>query len=180
MAKTSGGLRVDKNALAKALANTENAIRGGDYESLGVFDSKGRRLVFATGDKSSVGVTAEEEKYLRNAIVTHNHPGGTSFSSGDLKTMVAFNSKELRVVTRDYTYSMKRPKGGWGKDVDSMHKTITDIYWRKFNELGKYQSAYKGNKDVARIRANQLHHHLFSKEVAKTFGWEYTKMRVKK
>lgn len=161
MAKTSGGLRADKNALAKALASTENAIRGRDYESLGVFDSKGRRLVFVTGDKSSVGVSAEEEKYLRNTITTHNHPRGTSFSSGDLKTTVAFNSKELRVVTKDYTYSMKRPKGGWGKDVDSIHKTIDSIYWRTFGELDKYQSAYKGNKDVARIRANQLHHHLF-------------------
>lgn len=182
MAKTSGRIRGGEaggNAVNKTLAGIESSIRAKSYESMAVVNEKGKQILFIKGGKSSVSANAAQEELLRGNIVTHNHPRLSSFSSKDLKTMVAHNVKEMRVVTRDYTFSMKRPKSGWGKDERAVVYAINEAHWKTLSKLETYVITYRGDKKQALARANAIHSHLMSKQLAKTLGWNYTKTKIK-
>jgi hypothetical protein len=45
---------------------------------------------------------------LSSAIVTHNHPGGRSFSRIDVGVAIGKRLRELRVVTPSHRYSLRR------------------------------------------------------------------------
>lgn len=72
----------------------------------------------------------------KDAILTHNHPnsdmGGTMagriglpFSNTDVENAVKYDQKEVRAVTPTYTYSIRRPKGGWG-DKEAIYKALKE------------------------------------------------------
>lgn len=79
------------------------------------------------GSRSSARFLTSDMRKSKDAILTHNHPnadmGGTMaariglpFSDQDVRNAVAYDQKEIRAVTPNYTYSIRRPKGGWGDD----------------------------------------------------------------
>jgi hypothetical protein len=47
------------------------------------------------------------------SVVTHNHPGGKSFSPRDVRLACRANLAELRVVTRRRRYVVRPPLLGW-------------------------------------------------------------------
>lgn len=134
----------------------------------------------------------------KDTVITHNHPTvikgikqatsiGSSLSGPDLRTAVGYNAAEIRAVSGQYTYSLRRPKGGWGGiNPNEVH----DYYMKHYN---KYANENFGHRDkVGRStkesndifmtrhqRANTLSTHQAMKEVAKKFGLEYTRKRTK-
>jgi hypothetical protein len=187
--------------LKKVLKEREDLIRMNNMFEMGtVYDEKGN-VIFQNnrGEKSSVWLGNDYE----NRIVTHNHPGekkegqALSLSPDDMFLAASHNAKEMRAVTEHYTYSLRRPKKGWGVDsknggmvkdssgkwvdnssVKRMKKVYSDSFMHVTSKLDHYADHYKGGSDAAWKRATVVVQHLVNKEFAKRMGWEYTKTRV--
>ena len=167
--------------LAKAVASREAEVRNMPVEHSAVFDEKGNLLFTRVGDANSVAVNGAP---LKDNIYTHNHPSApqSSFSTEDITVAVRHNAKEMRAVTRDYTFSLKRPESGWGakgkmgSDIEIMNRKRT-IVEKTSARLKHYVFNYKGDKATALRRADFVMHHMVNKQLAKSFGWSYTKQR---
>ena len=58
-------------------------------------------------------------------IVTHNHPGGRSFSATDVRMARKANLRHLRVVTRRRRYSLQPPPEGWHSvSLEELNQTV--------------------------------------------------------
>ncbi len=84
-------------------------------EKMVVLNSEGHVVLQRDGDEESVAIYLNDEPLLFDAVLTHNHPKGLSFSAEDLSTAVSVDLKEIRAVgvAQPYTYSLKRPADGW-------------------------------------------------------------------
>lgn len=169
--------KMRKNILGK-----EREIRNNEDESLHVFSPSGDLLLSLQGDGAKVEVG--DAKIPQNAILTHNHPRsigtsgirriGNSLGIRDITAAVNYNAKEIRAVTPTYTFSIKRPKGGWGKtpqevaDVFYKHHLATQDEFRRYVEK-------RGYSDWAVSRAEVMHYHRVNQLATKELGWDYTK-----
>lgn len=175
-------------ALAKAVLGTEQRIRNNKDESLHIFDKNGKEVILFQGKGAGVKGTKEDfAKIPPNSIITHNHPRsigktgiqriGYSFSFEDVRTAIQTNAKEMRAVTPTYTFSLKRPKGGWPKDViqfvDDYQRAsakVSDSNWKYINNGG-------AQYETRRQRAAVTHFHRIWKELTKKYKFDYTKKK---
>ena len=177
-----------RGGLARSLSKRENEIKDSPFERMSIFDKKGKELFRNEhGDANSVSFKGGE-KYMRDNIYTHNHPGDSatphpSFSEGDYVAAVTYNVKEMRAVAHGVTYSLKRPKTGWrvpGKDMQGMiGAAFRDAKQKASSRLKYYVMNYKGDKRQALARADRLMSHMVNKMVAKKLGYEYSKTKTK-
>ena len=166
----SGGGATERGmsrAMAQGLVNAENGIRGNNFETLYTFDDKGNIVYSEKGGKNSVRYYGHKTV---DAVVTHNHPNGSAFSGADLKNAVKFNQKEIRATGKEFTFSMKRPAGGWGKSPLAVA--------RKFNQYHKeassqYHKLKTGDAALDRKLWIKLSTNASSK-LAHDFGWNFT------
>lgn len=135
----------------------------------------------------------------KDSIVTHNHPNdirsglfgtmagriGVPFSSTDIEMAVRHDLKEVRAVTPTYTFSIRRPKGGWGNSQEVM-RALNEYHNSLRPQMNRYanQQARMGNISRQRAyevndRANVGIQYSGLKELAKRFGWEFTRKKVK-
>lgn len=82
----------------RALEVAENTIVGRDIETAVIIDERGEVLLSKTGTHNSVTFTDDEVALMRGATLTHNHPGGSSFSPGDVTMLHAHHQIETRAV----------------------------------------------------------------------------------
>lgn len=187
MAKTAGGVRENTNSKqSRAISVAESTIRQNRYETAVAYDSKGNLLLNKKGDSRSVGMTNDEVARLKDSVFTHNHPSelgktgsgaiGYSFSHQDLTFAVNANVKEMRAVTSTYTFSVKRPKNGWGATPEQ----VRDAYAKAERAVKRQTQAYLnkvGRTPTSINRANVNHFNQINKRVAQEFGWEYSHKR---
>ena len=179
MAKGSGGTRGASGGgsgggLARALSARESGIRDSETEKLSAFDANGKELYHTdAGLDNQVEVPDSVAPRLKNAIVTHNHPNGNSFSGGDIQSAIEMNLSEIRVVTSNYTFSMKRPKGGWGS-AEKASQVYKSTFSKVLNSDMKYQS---GRGDTGFDRSMKTMQHRIVKEFSKQMGYNYSKKR---
>lgn len=188
MGRNSGGNRGGGrvNRLMQSVLSAERSIRMNRYESIIGIDDGGNILLKKRGGKTGVYVDISEGKKLKDAVITHNHPRalgksgilaiGNSFSGEDLHLAVYYNAREIRAVTPTYTFSMKRPKGGWGVSPDKVIKEQRRISNEVRTEYMKYVLERKLSVTAA-DRAEVMHFHEVNKRLAKLFGWNYSKRR---
>lgn len=193
--KNSGGTRSSRtykgrgytekgytNKMIKNIVGIEQKYRRNKDETLHVFNSKGE-LVFSIDGKGA-RVVFNPRKIPANSILTHNHPRslgksgirriGNSFSSDDIRTAIRVNAKEMRAVTPTYTFSIKRPKGGWGVSANEATKAFADANRTVSKQGHKYLNQTKWNKsNIARVKIT--HFHKVMKILAKKYGWDYSK-----
>ena len=174
----------------------ESQIRNRKTEKGYVIDANGRVI------GESVKGTAHRAKFRKvdlkkDSIVTHNHPTegvnsglygtmagriGVPFSSADVKAAVENDLKEIRAVTPTYTWSLRRPKGGWGDTREIMSalrsNDITGIT-KAQNYAWKQQTSNRRRAEEVTDRANVVTQYQGMKELAKRFGWEFTRRKVK-
>ena len=191
MAKTAGGVRgrgKPKNKQDRAIAVAEGYIRRNRYETAVAYDSKGNLLLNKKGGSRSVSFTPEEIAKLKDSVFTHNHPSalgqtgiraiGTSFSHQDLTFAVNANLKEIRAVTPTYTFSVKRPKNGWGVSPKQVRTAYNRAERAVKKEMDKYLNIV-GRSNTSYDRANASYYNQINKRVAKKFGWEYSHKKDK-
>lgn len=111
----------EKNA---ALSDTEAKIRKLKTERIYAYNKDGKEIAHSQTGKAHSTQLPFGYNY-KDAIITHNHPNrgigdtiagrvGTILSGADIFTTIAHNASEIRAVTKNYTYSLKRPSKGWG------------------------------------------------------------------
>lgn len=121
--------------LVQKLAEQETRIRAlSTHEVATGYSLDGAQLFSKTGEARSVSFTNDELKLFKDAVITHNHPGGfeypvtdprwagASFSDHDVRLAMASNALEIRAVGPGATYVLRRPAGGW--DLDYYNETV--------------------------------------------------------
>lgn len=174
--------------LTKAVSDVESNIRQNKSHETGVlFNKDGNIMIDKRGGSRSVQFTKDECLLMNDGIFTHNHPGawgysendimriGNSFSIQDIALAVGNNLAEMRAVTPNYTFSMKRPDGGWGISVEELMKLYNDE-----NRNLRLEFTRRINKDTLTIsQASATHFHILWKRLSKKLGFDYSKMKTK-
>lgn len=158
------------------------------YETAVAFGKDGEIVLNKDGKSRHVNFTVDECRKLKNAVMTHNHPSGwsypeksirrigNSFSEDDILLAVQWDLSEIRAVTPNYTFVLKRPEKGWGITPDDFHKTYKSVE-KLIKEEGY---AYVDKMDYTELscdRAGIVHFHKLNRKLAEMFGWEYSKHR---
>lgn len=165
------------NKMVKNIVGMEQKYRRNKDETLHVFNSKGDIVTSIGGKGAEVRFNSKE--IPRNSILTHNHPRslgakgirriGNSFSDADIVSAVKVNAREMRAVTPTYTFSVKRPKGGWGVSPREAKKAFADANRRVFSQGEKYlQKTGYNESNIA--RAEVTHFHKVMKVLSKKYG----------
>lgn len=182
-----GGSKV-KPGLYEKIADTENSIRMNKaFETAVVFNSKGDILIDKRGAATSVSFTNEEFAMMKDGILTHNHPRGwaypnrslgrigNSFSKEDLQTAVSYDLSEIRAVTPNFTFVMKRPESGWG----ITREKFSIVFNEEDRKLREEFGFRINNGTLTPTQANTTHFHVLSQRVGKRLGWIYTKAKTR-
>lgn len=177
-----------RKKLYDSVEKKENEIRmNAKYESSVGFDADGNVILDKRGRSRSVRFTSEECKMLKDAVVTHNHPGGwaypensimrigNSFSPEDITFSVGNDLSEFRAVTPNYTFVLKRPTIGWGASLSEVNKSIKELN-RSITKENK-QLIKKGT--ITPEQAAVTHWHRLNKELSQKYGWIYTKKKTR-
>lgn len=95
----------------------------------------GREIWRKQGIAEAVGFSRLELAIMRDGLLTHNHPigwrfpasdprhAGTSFTRSDIEVALMADVAELRAVTPQLRFSLKRPRTGWPD-----HRTVLGDY----------------------------------------------------
>lgn len=183
---------------AYTVNKVESQIRDRKTEKGYVIDENGKIIgesVSGSSNRAKFRVT----DLKKDSIVTHNHPTegkhsgiygtmagriGVPFSMQDVRIAVQHNLKEIRAVTPTYTWSLRRPKGGWG-DYKEIERALSVQHMRNTFEATRYDYKQRGfrtpmqrQKEVI-DRANVIPQYQGMKALAKQFGWEFTRRKVK-
>lgn len=191
--------RTDKSVLRSvypkataAVVKVEEEIRKNKtFETAVVYDEGGNMVLRKKGKRYSVSLTDKEIRLIKDKVLTHNHPGGwknaagtlgrigNSFSRADVKTAISSDVAEIRAVTPLYTFSLRRPAGGWGMSEAQFIRAYNDLMQeherRLFAMYHKAKSVGLGNMYAERVNATV--NHLFWKEFSKKYGFEYVKTK---
>lgn len=174
--------------LTKNVSDVENSIRmNKGFETGVVFNANGDKVIDKRGEGSYVRFTKEELSIMKDCIFTHNHPGGweyadhdigrigNSFSIQDIVMAVGNNLSEMRAVTPNYTFSMKRPQKGWGISVER----LVEEYNKENTRLRKEFTGRINNGTLTISQANATHFHILWRNLSEKLGFEYYKMKTK-
>lgn len=149
------------SARSKSIAKIENKIRNKPVEHAALVNENGDILFDKTeGSTNIVNFTPEECAMMKDATLTHNHPGGTTFSPEDVGLLTTRGLQEIRAVhtngvytlTRNYKIGDKVPshyKNAWldyRSAITSYVKNTTDAIYAKTgdaNKCNKMVSDYK-------------------------------------
>lgn len=178
----------NERKLYNKITNTENEIRlNKSFETGVLFDKNGNVVIDKRRAKYSVEFTDEECAKMKDCIFTHNHPRGwqepekslgrigNSFSPADMYLAIAHNVSEMRAVTPNYTFAMKRPEEGWGITISKFEKLVN----RENNKLRAEFTARINNNTLSPTMASVVHYHILWKRISEKMGWSYTKAKTR-
>lgn len=165
------------------LRTMEDNIRPDKTESLIVINSNGDILIDKSDGKTDqVSITDDEIKLMKNATITHNHPGGSTFSWQDLRTLEYAEAHEMRAVgSNGITYSLvSNPGASHNLDFTFAYYTAENKYKSDVVDDIFAKSA-QTQEDCDRCN-NMLNEYRrkWLKENAKAYGYTYTERKVKK
>lgn len=100
------GGRGAKSGLSQ-IRGIENNICKDETETAYLLDDSGNVIFSKTDNKSNcVEFTPEQVLAMEGQVLTHNHPGGTTFSYEDINLLVEHKLKEIRAATKTGTFSL--------------------------------------------------------------------------
>lgn len=172
-------------ALKRAVLSYESRQRQEKNEAMAFYDDEGNQLAKVQGKSDHVSIRKDQVPG-DNLILTHNHPAalgqtsyrsiGNSFTPDDMVMAVKFKAKEMRAVTPNYTFSFKRPQGGWNAKQTEVRRAY-ERAMAKVRAEGEYYYGRARMTDVANERYMATYWHKVNKLVAKEFGWNYSKKK---
>ena len=163
----------------KEVQRMEKVFSQQPYECGSCVDKNGKNL-FKTTDhaESSIDLTFYRDA-MKDAVLTHNHPNGTTFSAEDISTAVSCGVAEIRACTKKGAFSLVRlfsldegptdtqREFSWRFSVATKKfQESVDEIWESSQQLD--EDADKCNKMFEDMRRNWL------KKNARHYGWEYT------
>lgn len=159
----------------KELLMDERSLSRRKKESAVIYDSNGKYLFTKRGNEKEVIFTSSEVERMKNGIVSHNHPSGGSFSIPDWKLFKKAKLQEIRAVSGDGTYYLRRK-------MDSRIDISDEEFEDKLKTIrkkvrSKYQKMYNDGM------INKKERFLFSSDEynckwAEVFGLEYGKEKI--
>ena len=181
----------DKMSRLATLKAFEDKRVNSRVEHAMIVDDDGNVLLEKSDNSdSSVSFTGDEMRLMKGASVTHNHPLSTSsakgagFSPGDVNMFVAQKLQEIRAVSGDYVYRLRRTDSSvsiddWDKTERLFYDLIVDDEIEKINEWGdRWQDAHPdATKEERATEKNFRVWHNIQKRAAQEFGWKYTRER---
>lgn len=186
--KTNIQNRWNERKLYNQVTSTENEIRmNKKFETGVVFDSIGNVLIDKRGASYAVSFTKEECLKMKDGIMTHNHPRGwgypenslgrigNSFSPDDIYLAVGWDLAEIRAVTPNYTFTMKRPEGGWNISYGELKKLIK----KENSKLTKEFMDRVNNGTTTAGKASAVHYHTLWERVSEKLDWKYSKAKTR-
>lgn len=186
--RAEGNLEKERQLYASIVKREAEIRMNKRHETAIVFNKDGGIVLDKDGQSRHVALTVEECGKLKNTVMTHNHPSGwsypensirrigNSFSKDDILTAVRWDLSEIRAVTPNYTFVLKRPEKGWGVTPDDFLGTHRSID-KSIREEGDAYVGKMGYSESSCDRASIVHFHKLNKRLAKKFGWEYSKHR---
>lgn len=189
-AKTNFGLPIPTveeelgNKIYKEIYNTEDEIRNNDFETAAIFDSEGDPIIRIKGSKDSVSIPHADIPKLKDSIFTHNHPlekgeplngiGRATFSSADFRVAIIGDVAEMRAVSTDYIFSIKKPEKGWPS------LSLFSITYKKTSlEVSNLMRKRVLDGTTTNNKAKVVYHNLINKKVCEKLGIEYIKTKIK-
>ena len=176
-------------ATLKALSDVESRIYAGFTETAVIMSADGEILVDkSNGLKDRVYFYADDERKMKDAIMTHNHPSSTTFSIPDVNVLVKGQLKEIRAVAKNglVVYSLKRDdtssnlkfksdfENDYRNHINEYKNNVTDPQWDNrplMSEQEEQVLANKLNDMVSEYSRKYL------KENASKFGYVYTEQK---
>lgn len=172
-------------SLKRSILSYENQQRREANEAMAFYDDEGNQLNRKQGKRDRVEIRKEDVP-AQDLIFTHNHPSalgasgymriGHSFSMEDMLIAMKYKAKEMRAVTPTYTFSFKRPKGGWGTTQAAVRRAYDRAIERVTSEGQNYADRV-GFSDTLNNRYTITFWHKVNKLVANEFGWNYSKKK---
>jgi lambda family phage portal protein len=92
----------------------EERVKNQNFESALIVDGNGEVIIQKDGDKDSVTFSDDQMRNILGAqrtTLTHNHPSNSAFSKEDMKFASNTGLFEIRAVTKDYVYVLRREPG---------------------------------------------------------------------
>lgn len=187
MGKNSGGIRSVKGTPESKIRDVEQGIRYGSKETGVLLNPQGDVIFRKGGKERQVSFTRDEVAKMKDNVITHNHPTsmtakgayrlGSPFSMDDMSLAVRADVREIRAVSpHGYTYSMKRPKGGWGTDWITVRAEYAKIKKKAKRKTDAYlKKAGWAPHNVE--RANLMLGHDICRMMSEKFGWIYTRIK---
>lgn len=150
-------------ALRATLVSLEETIRNEPTERGYLLDPTGQVLTARQGNINRIEWTDADAMLFKGNILTHNHPSGASFSYADLTTALVDRLSEIRVVTKEHTYSWRFLMYPDREEFDRAFKMIDDEIF----------VTLKGKIDIGEMtleHAEKTHGHLRNQLLQKTFS----------
>ncbi len=166
----------ERKTLLSDLKQAEGMIRNDrGRETVVVFDREGVGF-FA---KRQQGLSVELEQEVRRdrarfegAILTHNHPGGTSFSPPDINLACWAHLAEIRIASSDYDYSFRNRDGNLSEE---WWKSEVAPYMDAARQSARLMLAERGIDENSADFISLLVHEIYQ-SLVKTTPVEYTRI----
>ncbi|MCD6386024.1 hypothetical protein J7M23_09650, partial [Candidatus Sumerlaeota bacterium] len=163
------------NFVEREIRRVEKEIANESVEHLVAFDLKGQIIFRTKGTEAGVKISSVEERLLRGAICTHNHPGQTwGFSLNDIRFASMLNLKEIRVVAGKHLFIM-RPYGEARFEKEFFEKRVVPLFKKNRNRLRR--ALYEGKISLETF--NKKSHHIIWLKVARELGFVYFRRTLK-
>lgn len=161
-----------KEALA-GRARDEKILQSLKREKAVLYDGQGQRIFQKSGQKHSVSFTEKEIRGMKGGVLTHNHPGGATFSPADIDMLRTAGLEEIRAVGRDGVYVLKQPES-WNTQIASF-SDLEKQYDKIAGELeGQMERWAMDNLDKIDITDYQIRYQdEILKELSKRFNLDY-------
>ncbi len=129
-------------AAREELKTDEKYLLRRKNETAIVYNADGKYLFTKRGNEKSISFTRADKEKMKNGIVSHNHPSGGSFSISDWKVFKNAELQELRVVTDNAVYYLRRKENAGGLQISDSELEKEFLKVRK-RVKRKYQELYK-------------------------------------
>lgn len=139
----------------------ENIIRGNRTETGVVFDTNGKMVWRQKGNKNSVDITGAIKKgVLKGNILTHNHPGGSSFSPDDVYVLSQQELSSIRAVSNKHNYEVQLSDEFKEKSNTQRTKILREKISKYNTEVGAELAKDIDDGKISVLDANLNHWHL--------------------
>jgi hypothetical protein len=156
----------------QAVLEAERGIRSSDYETAYLYDKNGKLIAQQSGNKDTVNLSPAMLNQMRGSILTHNHPGGSSFSRQDIAVAVNHGLAEVRAVTSERTYSMVMDNDKWNAQTwDRLNSIIKEHYAKKYN---KYNILVNNGTITETQLQKQFFHEVWQSVAQEAGGLKYS------